>query len=171
MSDSLRSHGMQHTRLPCPSPIPGAYTNSCPSSRWCHPTISSFVGELYNVQINEIILDSSKCNEIKICLFLGRKAMTNLDSVLKSRDITFSTKVCIVKALVFPVVRSRCESWTIKKAEHWRIDAFKLWCWRRLLKVPWTARISNQSISRGNQPWIFIGRTDAEAPIFWLPDA
>ena len=171
MSDSLRSHGMQHTRLPCPSPIPGAYTNSCPSSRWCHPTISSFVGELYNVQINEIILDSSKCNEIKICLFLGRKAVTNLDSVLKSRDITFSTKVCIVKALVFPVVRSRCESWTIKKAEHWRIDAFKLWCWRRLLKVPWTARISNQSISRGNQPWIFIGRTDAEAPIFWLPDA
>ena len=171
MSDSLRSHGMQHTRLPCPSPIPGAYTNSCPSSRWCHPTISSFVGELYNVQMNEIILDSSKCNEIKICLFLGRKAMTNLDSVLKSRDITFSTKVCIVKALVFPVVRSRCESWTIKKAEHWRIDAFKLWCWRRLLKVPWTARISNQSISRGNQPWIFIGRTDAEAPIFWLPDA
>ena len=133
MSDSLRSHGMQHTRLPCPSPIPGAYTNSCPSSRWCHPTISSFVGELYNVQMNEIILDSSKCNEIKICLFLGRKAMTNLDSVLKSRDITFSTKVCIVKALVFPVVRSRCESWTIKKAEHWRIDAFKLWCWRRSL--------------------------------------
>ena len=171
MSDSLRSHGMQHTRLPCPSPIPWAYTNSCPSSRWCHPTISSSVGELYNVQINEIILDSSKCNEIKRCLFLGRKAMTNLDSVLKSKDITFSTKVYIVKALVFPVVRSRSESWTIKKAEHWRIDAFKLWCWKRLLKVPWTARISNQSISRGNQPWIFIGRTDAETPIFWLPDA
>ena len=79
-------------------------------------------------------------------LLLGRKAMTNLDSILKSRDITLSTMICLIKALVFPVVMYGCESWTIKKAEHQRIDAFELWCWRRLLRVPWTARKSNQSI-------------------------
>jgi len=73
--------------------------------------------------------------------------------------------------MVFPVVTYRCESWTIKKAEYWKIDAFKLWCWRRLLRVHWTARRSNQPILKGNQPWIFIGRTDAETPIFWPPDA
>ena len=84
--------------------------------------------------------------KIKRCLLLGRKAMTNLDSILKSRDITLLTNVCIVKAMVFPVVMYGCESWTIKKAEHQRIDAFELWCWRRLLRVPWTARRSNQSI-------------------------
>ena len=81
----------------------------------------------------------------KRCLLLGRKAMTNLDSILKSRDITLLTKVCIVKVMVFPVVMYRCESWTIKKAECGRMDAFELWCWKRLLRVPWTARISNQS--------------------------
>ena len=103
--------------------------------------------------------------------------MTNLDSILKSRDITLLTKVRIVKAMVFPVVISGCESWTIKKAEHWRIDAFELWCWRRLLRVPWTARRSNQSILMEinpsvNQSWIFIAKIDAgaEAPILWLPD-
>ena len=80
------------------------------------------------------------------CLLLGRKVMTNIDSILKSRDITLSTKVCLVKAIVFPVVTYGCESWTIKKAEGWRMDAFELWCWRRLLRVPWTARRSNQSI-------------------------
>ena len=79
-------------------------------------------------------------------LALERKAMTNLDSILKSRDTTLLTKVCIVKAIVFPVVMYGCESWTIKKAEHWRIDAFELWCWRRLLRVPWTAKRLNQSI-------------------------
>ena len=87
-------------------------------------------------------------HEIKRHLLLGRKAMTNLDSILKSRDITLPTKVCLVKAMVFPVVMCGCESWTIKKPEHQRIDAFELWCWRRLLRVPWTARISNQSILR-----------------------
>ena len=87
------------------------------------------------------------CNhEIKWCLLLGRKAMTNLSSVLKSRDITLPTKVHLVKAMVFPVVMYACESWTIKKPEHRRIDAFELWCWKRLLRVPWTARRSNQSI-------------------------
>ena len=83
VSNSLRPQGMQHTRLPCPSPTPGPYTNSCPLSRWCHPTISSSVGELYNVQINKIILDCNKCNEIKRCLLLGRKAKRNLDRVFK----------------------------------------------------------------------------------------
>ena len=85
-------------------------------------------------------------HEIRRWLLLGKKSMTNLDSVLKSRDITLLTKVHLVKALVFPVVMYRCESWTIKKAEHQRINAFKLWCWRRLLRVPWTAKRSNQSI-------------------------
>src|SRR5574342_557431 len=95
---------------------------------------------------SRITTDSDCCHEIKICLLLGRKVMTNLHSVLKSRDITLLTKVCLVKAMVFPVVMYGCESWTVKKAEHQRIDAFELWCWRRLLRVPWTARRSNQSI-------------------------
>ena len=90
--------------------------------------------------------------EIKRYLLLGRKAMTNLDSILKSKDISLLTKVCIVKAMVFPGVMYRCESWTIKKAEHRRTDAFQLWCWRRLLTVPWTARRSNQSILREINP-------------------
>ena len=90
--------------------------------------------------------------EIKRCLLLGRKAVTNLDSILKNRDITLLTKVCVVKAMVFPVIMYRCESWTIKKAVHWRIDAVALWCWRRLLRVPWTARRSNQSIWKEMSP-------------------
>ena len=90
--------------------------------------------------------DGDCSHEIKRCLLLGRKVMTNLDSIFKSRDITLPTKVCLVKAMVFPVVTYRCESWTIKKAEHKRIDAFELWCWRRLLRVPWTPRRSYQSI-------------------------
>ena len=89
-------------------------------------------------------------HKIKRCLLLGRKVMTNLDSIFKSRNITLSTKVHLVKAMVFPGVRYRCESWTIRKAEHRRIDAFELWCWRRLLRVPWTARRSNQSIPKGD---------------------
>ena len=95
--------------------------------------------------------------------------MTNLDSILKSRDITLPTKVHLVKAMVFPVVMYGCESWTVKKAECRRIDAFELWCWRRLLRIPWTAKEINP---KGNQSWIFIGSTDAEAenPILWPPD-
>ena len=85
-------------------------------------------------------------HEIKRCLLLGRKVMTNLDSILKSRDITLPKKICLVKAMVFPVVMYGCESWTIKKARCWRIDVFELWCWRRLLRVPWSTRRSNQSI-------------------------
>ena len=97
--------------------------------------------------------------------------MINLDSILKSRDITLPTKVCIVKAMVLPIVMYGCESWTIKKAEHWRIDAFELWCWRRLLRVPRTAKEIKPVNAKGNQSWIFIGRTDAKAPILWPPDA
>ena len=91
-------------------------------------------------------------NKIKRRLLLGRKAMTNIDSILKNRDITMPTKVCLVKAMVFPVVMYKCESWTIKKAESLRIDAFELWCWRRLLRVPWAARRSNQPILKGINP-------------------
>ena len=97
--------------------------------------------------------------------------MSNLDSILKNRDITLPTKVHLVKAMLFPVVMYGCESWTVKKAECRRTDAFELWCWRRLLRVRWTARRSNQSILKGDQSWVFIGRTDAEAetPILWPP--
>ena len=101
---------------------------------------------------SQITVDGDCSHEIKKCLLLGRKVMTNLDSILKSRDTTLSTKVCLVKAMVFPVVRYGCESWTIKKAEHRRIDAFQGWCWRRLLRVPWTARRSNQSILKEISP-------------------
>ena len=101
---------------------------------------------------SKITADGDCSHEIKRCLLLGRKVMTNLDSTLKSRDITLSTKVCLVKAMVFPVVMYGCESWTIKKAEHRRTDAFELWCWRSLLRVPWTARRSNQSILKEISP-------------------
>ena len=95
---------------------------------------------------SKITADGDCSQEIKRHLLLGRKVMTSLDSILKGRDITLPTKVRLVKALVFPVVMYGCEHWTVKKAEHWRIDAFELWCWRRLLRVPWTARKFNQSI-------------------------
>ena len=95
---------------------------------------------------SKITPDGDCSHEIKRCLLLGRKAMTNLDSTLKSKDVTLLTKVRLVKAMIFPVVLYGCDSWTIKKAEHQRIDAFELWCWRRLLRVPWTARRSNQSV-------------------------
>ena len=97
--------------------------------------------------------------------------MTNLDSIFKSRDITLPTKVHLVKAMVFPVVMYGCKSWAVKKAVCRRIDAFELWCWRRLLRVPWTARRSNQPILKGDQPWDFFGRNDAKAeiPVLWPP--
>ena len=101
---------------------------------------------------SKITADGDCSLEIKRCLLLGRKAMTNLDSILKSRDITLPTKVCLVKAMVFPVVMYGCEIWTIKKAERRRTDAFELWCWRRLLRVSWTARRSNQSILKEISP-------------------
>ena len=105
-------------------------------------------------------------------LLLGRKVMTNLDSILKSRDITLLTKVCLAKAMVFPVLMYGCESWTIKKAEHRRIDAFELWCWRRVFESPLDCKEIQPVHPKGNQTWIFIGRTDAEAetPILWSPN-
>ena len=111
-------------------------------------------------------------HEIKRRLLLGRKVMTNLDSILKSRDITLSTKVRLDKAMVFPVVMYGCESWTIKKAERWRIDAFELWCWRRFLRVPCTARRSNQSILKEINPGCSLeGHAEAKTPVLWPPDA
>ena len=104
-------------------------------------TMSDFI-----FQGSKITADGEYSHEIKIHLLLGRKVITNTDSILKSRDIALPTKVCLVKALDFPVVTYGCESWTVKKVEHRRIDVFELWCWRRLLRVPWTARRSNQSI-------------------------
>ena len=109
--------------------------------------------------LSDFILRGSKItaggdcsHEIKRCLLLGRRVMTNLDSIFKSRDISLQTKVRLVKAMVFPVVMYGCESWTVKKAEHRRVDAFELWCWRRLLRFPWTARRSNQSILKEIRP-------------------
>ena len=122
-----------------------------------------------------VTTDAGDCShEIKRRLLLGRKVMPNLDSILKSRDITLPTKVHLVKTMVFPVVMYGCESWTIKKAEHWRIDAFELWCWRRLLRVPWTARTSNQSILKEISPEYSpegLMNIEAETPILWPPDA
>ena len=103
-----------------------------------------------------ITADGDCSHEIKRRLLLGRKVMSNLDSILKSRDITLPTKVCLVKAMVFPVAMYGCESWTVKKAECWRIDAFELWCWRRLLRGPWTARRSNESILKEISPGISL---------------
>ena len=121
---------------------------------------------------SQITADDDCSHEIKRCLLLGRKAMTNLDSIVKSRDITLPTKVCLVKAVIFPIAMYGCESWTIKKAERWRIDAFELWYWRRLSRVFELQEI--QSIHpKGDQSWVFIGRTDVEAEnsILWPPDA
>ena len=114
--------------------------------------------------------DDDCSHEIKRCWFLGNKVMTNLDSTLKSRDITLLTKVHLVKSMVFPVVRYGCESWTIKKAECGRIDTFEVWCWRRL-ESPLDCKQIQPVYPKGNQSWILTGRTDAEAPIPWPPDA
>ena len=117
---------------------------------------------------SKITADDDCSHEIKRRLLLGRKVMTNLDSILKSRDITLPTKVCLVKAMVFPVVMYGCESWTVKKAECRRIDAFELWCWRRL-ESPLDCKEIQPVHSKGNQSWVFFGRTDAKAetPVLW----
>ena len=145
---------------------------SCPITSWqingeTMETVTDFILGGW-----KITADGDWNHEIKRRLVLGKIAMTNLDSILKSRDITLPIKFCLIKAMVFPAVMYGRESWTIKKAESQRIDAFELWCWRRLLRVPWTARRSNQSILKKNQCWIFIERTDveAEAPVLWPPD-
>ena len=120
---------------------------------------------------SKITADGDCSHEIKRHLLLGRKFMTNLDSIFKSRDITLPTKVRLVKAMIFPVVMYVCESWTVKKAEHQSIYAFGLWCWRRLLSVPWTARRSKQSILKEINPWChWEDDVEAETPILWPPD-
>ena len=121
---------------------------------------------------SKITADGDCSHEIKRHLLLDRKVMTNLDSILKSRDITLPATVCLVKSMVFPVVMYGCENLTIKKAECWIIDAFELWCWRRLLRVPWTARTSNQSILKEISPeYSLEDNADAETPILCPPDA
>ena len=119
---------------------------------------------------SKITEDGDCSHEIKRHLPLRRKTMTHLDNIFKSRDITLPTKVCLVKAIIFPVVMYGCESWTIKKAEHQRADAFELLCWRRLFRVHWTAR-SYQSILKEIRPDYSLIRTEAEVPVFWPPDA
>ena len=121
---------------------------------------------------SKITADGDCSHEIKRRLLLGRKVTTNLDSIFKGRDITLPTKVRLVKAMVFPMVMYGCESWTLKKTECQRIDVFALWCWRRLLRVPWTARRSNLH-SKGDRSWMLFGRNDAKAetPVLWPPHA
>ena len=133
---------IQRTKIMASSPI-----TSCQINGETMETVTDFV-----FLGSKITAYGDWSHEIKRCLLLGRKVTTNLDSILKSRDITLPTKVHLVKAMVFPVVMYGCKSWTIKKAEHRRIDAFELWCWRRLLRVPWTARRSNQSILKDISP-------------------
>ena len=122
---------------------------------------------------SKITANGDCSHEIQRCLLTERKVMTNLDSVLTSRGVILPKKICLVKAMFFPVVMYGCESWTVKKAERRRIDAFELWCWRRLLRVPWTARRSNQSILKEIHPGIPFGRNDAKAetPVLWPPHA
>ena len=121
---------------------------------------------------SKITADDDCNHKIKRCLFLGRKAMTKVDSKLKSRDITLLKKVRLVKGMVSPTMTYGCESWTIKKVEHWGIDAFELWCWRWLLRILDSKKVKPVN-PKGKQPWIFIGRTDTEAedPKLWLTDA
>ena len=122
---------------------------------------------------SKITADGDCSHEIKRHLLLGKKVMTNLDNILKSKDITLPTKVHLVKAMVFPVVMYGCESWTVKKAECRRIDAFELWCWRRLFRVPLDCKEIQPVHPKGDHSWVFIGRTDAkgETPKLWPPDA
>ena len=121
---------------------------------------------------SKITADGDCSHDIKRCLLLGRKAMTNLDSILKSRDVTLPTKICLVKAMVFSVVMHTCESWTMKKAERQRTNALELWCWRRFLRVPWTARRANQSILKEINPEYSLQglMLKLKLPYFWPPD-
>ena len=127
----------------------------------------------FNFLHYKITADGDCSHETKRSLLLGRKVMTNLDSILKSRDITLPIKVWLVKAMVFPIFMYGCESWTLKKAERQRIDAFELWCWKRLLRVPWTCKEIQPVHPKGDQSWVFNGRTDVEAEIsnLWPHDA
>ena len=151
---------IQKTKIMASSPVTSRQINGETVE-----TVSDFI-----LGGSKITTDGDCSHEIKRRLHLGRKVMTNLNSIFKSRDITLPTKVCLINAMVFPVVMYGCESWTVKKAECRWIDAFELWCWRRLLRVPCTARRSNQS-TKGDRSWVFFGRTDAKAEtsILWPP--
>ena len=144
---------IQKTKIKASGPITSWQTDGVTME-----TVTDFI-----LEGSKITADGDCSYEIKTCLLLGRKVMTNLDSILKSRDITLPTKVCLVKAMVFPVVMYRCKSWTMKKAECQRIDVFELWCWRRLLKSRLDCKDIQPALPKGNQFCIFIGRTDAEA--------
>ena len=140
----LKTQNIQKTKIMAPGPITSWQTDG--------ETVADFI-----FLSSKITIDGNCSHEIKRHLLLGRKVMINLDSILKSRDITLPTKVCLVKAMIFPAVMYECKSWTIKKAEHRRIDAFELWCWRRPLRVPWTARRFNQSILKEISPEYSLG--------------
>ena len=173
MSSSLWPHELQHARPPCPSPTPEVHSNSCPSSWWCHPAISSSLVPFSSCPQSLPASESFPMSQhfawvaqsigvSTLASFLPKNTQDrsplewtgwiNLDSILKIRDITLPTEVHLVKAVVFPVVMYESESWTINKAEHHRIDTFELWCWRRFLTVPCTARRSNQSILKEISP-------------------
>ena len=144
-------------------------SHHCMGNRWeTADTVLDFI-----LGGSKITADGDCSHVIKRRLLLGRKVMTNLDSIFKSRDIILSTKVCLVKAMVFPVVMYGCESWTVKKVECRRIDAFEVWCWRRLLRVPWTARRSNQSLLKEIIPGCSLEglMAKAETPVLWPPHA
>jgi len=184
MSNSLRLHGLQHARLPCPSPTPKACSNSCPLSQWCHPTVSSS-GPITSRQIDgetmetvrdfislgsKVTADGDCSHEIKRRLLLGSKAMTNLESILKSRDITLLTKVHLVKSYGFS--SSQVWMWELDYKQSW---APKNWCfWTVVLEKTLESPLDCKEIKpvnpKGNQSWIFVGRTEAEAPILSPPD-
>ena len=178
----MRPHRRQPTRFCCPWDYPGKNTGV-----GCHFLLQCMKGKSESEvsQSSLTLLDPMDCSlpgfsvhgifQARVMEWVAIAfSMINLDSILKSRDITLSTKVCLVEAMVFPVVMYGCESWTIKKVEHRRIDAFELWCWRRLLRVPWTARRSNQSILKEISPGCSLEglmlKLEAETPILWPPD-
>ena len=146
---------------------------SGPITSWKIDTETVETGSNFILGGSKITADGDCSHEIKRCLLLGRKVMTNLDRIFKSRDITLLTKVRLVKAMVFPVVMYGCDSWTLKKAERRRIDAFGVWCWEKTLESPLDCKEIQPVHPKGDQSWVFIGRTDVEAetPILWLPNA
>ena len=174
MTEWLNNNNNNKCRKPislcCPVPRPSLFS-FLPITPWETDGETVETGSDFILGGSKITADGDCSHEIKRCLLLGRKVMTNLDSIFKSRDITLLTKVRLVKVMVFLLVMYGCEGWTGKKAECRRIYAFELWCWKRLLRVPWTARRSNHSIPK--EIWVFFGRNDAKAetPVLWPPHA
>ena len=175
MSNSLQPHELQHARPPCPSPTPRLHSDSCPLSQRCHPAISSSVIPFsFSPKSSHPCPLAQSPKEYSIHLHHRLKFSFLVIFLLRgNRDITLPTKVHLVKAMVFPVVMYGCKNWTVKKAERRRIDAFELWCWRRFLRVPCTARRSNQSILKEISPGCSLEGmiTKAETPVLWPPHA